>query len=377
MNKNKIVEELELIKKENRYRKIITNDKNLLNFSSNDYLALAEDDNLLKDFYLHLDYENYKLSSSSSRLIDGSYKAVMELEEEVEKIYGKSCLVFNSGFDANSSLIETLFDKNSLIITDRLNHASIYDGCINSGAKTLRYNHLDNIALEKLLLRYSKEYDDILVISETVYSMDGDIADISKIVKLKEKYDFKFMLDEAHSYGVYGYGIAYNQNLIKDIDFITIPLGKGGASVGAYVLCDKIYKEYLINKSRKFIYSTALPPVNNFWNLYILKNMKNFIDRIDKLKENVDYSLKVLRELEIGTESSSHIISVIIGDNEKTIKLSENLKEQGYLAHSIKEPTVPKNTARLRISLTAAMKKEDLSKFFHLLKNEMKKLGVL
>lgn len=377
MDKNKIVEELELIKKENRYRKIITNDKNLLNFSSNDYLALAEDENLLKDFYLHLDYENYKLSSSSSRLIDGSYKAVMKLEEEVEKIYGKPCLVFNSGFDANSSIIETLFDKNTLIITDRLNHASIYDGCINSGAKILRYNHLDNIALEKLLLRYSKEYNDILVISETVYSMDGDIAEISEIVKLKEKYNFKFMLDEAHSYGVYGYGIAYNQNLIKDIDFITIPLGKGGASVGAYVLCDEIYKEYLINKSRKFIYSTALPPVNNFWNLYILKNMKNFTDSIEKLKENVDFSLKLLKELRIRTESSSHIISVIIGDNEKTIKLSESLKEQGYLAYSIKEPTVPKNTARLRISLTAAMKKEDLLKFFHILKDEMKKLGVL
>ena len=301
----------------------------------------------------------------------------MRLEKKVEEIYGKPCLVFNSGFDANSSVIETFFDKNSLIITDRLNHASIYDGCINSNAKVLRYNHLDVDALEKLLKKYSKTHDDILVVTESIYSMDGDCADLKKICALKDEYNFTLMVDEAHSYGVYNYGIAYNEKLIDKIDFLIIPLGKAGASVGAYVICDEIYKNYLINKSRKFIYSTALPPVNNLWNLFILENLTLFHDKIEKLKDLVNFSLTTLKKANIETSSTSHIISIIIGDNLKTINLSEALKEKGYLIYPIKEPTVPKDTARLRISLTANMKKEELDAFFKILKAEMKKLGVM
>ena len=156
-----------------------------------------------------------------------------------------------------------------------------------------------------------------------------------------------------------------------------IPLGKAGASMGAYIICDEIYKKYMINKNRKFIYSTALPPVNHSWNLFILNKMLDFSDRIQKLDELVSYSLKKMKELKIKTVSDTHIISVIIGDNLKTINLSEKLKEKGYLAYSIKEPTVPKNTARLRISLTADMEKEDLDKFFVILADEIMKIGVI
>ncbi|WP_427170572.1 aminotransferase class I/II-fold pyridoxal phosphate-dependent enzyme [Fusobacterium nucleatum] len=377
MQKEKIIQELEDLKKENRFRTIKTNDKGLYNFSSNDYLGLAHDEDLLQKFYQNYSFENYKLSSSSSRLIDGSYLTVMRLEKKVEEIYGKPCLVFNSGFDANSSVIETFFDKDSLIITDRLNHASIYEGCINSRAKILRYNHLDVDALENLLKKYSKEYNDILVVTETVYSMDGDYADIKKICKLKNEYKFNLMVDEAHSYGVFGYGIAYNEKLIDKIDFLIIPLGKAGASVGAYVICDEVYKNYLINKSKKFIYSTALPPVNNLWNLFILENMVIFQDKIEKFYELIDFSLNTLKKLNLKTSSTTHIISIIIGDNLSTVKLSNKLKELGYLAYAIKEPTVPKNTARLRISLTANMKKEDIEKFFKILKTEIRKIGEL
>jgi len=154
-------------------------------------------------------------------------------------------------------------------------------------------------------------------------------------------------------------------------------LGKAGASVGAYVICDEIYKNYLINKSKKFIYSTALPPVNNLWNLFILENMINFQNRIEKFQELVTFSLSTLKKLNLKTKSTSHIISIIIGDNLNTVTLSNNLKELGYLAYAIKEPTVPKDTARLRISLTADMKKEDIEKFFKTLKAEMKKIGVI
>ncbi len=261
-----------------------------------------------------------------------------------------------------------------MIITDRLNHASIYDGAINSSAKILRYNHLDLKSLEKFLQKYSKTYEDILVITESIYSMDGDTANLKEITKLKEKYNFQLMVDEAHSFGVYSYGMAYEQNLIKDIDFLVIPLGKGGASMGAYVLCSQTHKEYLINKSRKFIYSTALPPVNHSWNLYLLENMNLFKDRIKKLEELKNFSLNLLEKLNIETVSDSHIISIVIGENSLTTKISENLKEKGYLTYAIKEPTVPKNTARLRLSLMADMKQEELEKFFYILKEELEKI---
>lgn len=375
MLKEKIEIELKDLEKDFRLRTIKTNDKELLNFSSNDYLGLVNDKKLFEEFSSNINFNEFKFSSASSRLIDGSYSVVMNLEDEVEKIYKKPCLVFNSGFDANSSLIETFYGKESLIITDRLNHASIYDGCVNSGAIILRYNHLDMVALEKLLEKYSNEYKDILVVTETVYSMDGDIANIKAIVNLKRKYNFQLMVDEAHSYGVYGYGIAYNENLVKDIDFLVIPLGKGGASIGAYVICDEILKKYLINKSRKFIYSTALPPINNLWNLYILKNIVNFENRIKNLKKLVDFSLEKLKDLEIKTISSTHIISIIIGKNQEATALSEILKTKGYLTYAIKEPTVPKNTARLRLSLAADMKIEDLDKFFDILKIELTKIN--
>lgn len=374
MLKEEIEKELINLKKDSRLRSLRVNEKEFLNFSSNDYLGIMKDKEIFENFFSKINFDNFRMSSASSRLIDGSYSAVMDLEKEVEKIYGKSCLVYNSGFDANSSLIETFYNKESLIITDRLNHASIYDGCINSKAKILRYNHLDIEALEKLLKKYSSEYKDILVVTETVYSMDGDIADIDGMVALKKQYKFNLMVDEAHSYGVFGYGIAYNQNLLKDIDFLIIPLGKGGSSVGAYVICSKIYKEYLINKSRKFIYSTALPPINNLWNLYILNNMQKFEEKRVNLRKLVEFSLKKLRELNVETVSNTHIISIIIGENEKTNLLVSALREKGYLTYAIKEPTVPKNTARLRLSLSADMEEEKLDKFFKVLSLEIKKL---
>lgn len=296
MEREKIKEELLKLKKENNFRVLIEKNNKKINFSSNDYLGIAENKKLLEEFYLKY---KPKLSSSSSRLISGSYKEVIELEKRAEEIYKKPCIVFNSGFDANSSIIETFYGENSLIITDRLNHASIYDGIVNSKAKFVRYKHLDMNNLEEILKKYSEKFFDILVIAETIYSMNGDITPLNKIVELKKKYNFSLMIDEAHSYGVFGYGMAYNLNLVKDIDFLVIPLGKDGGSVGAFVFCDEIMKEYIINKNRKFIFTTALPPINNMWNLFILNKMKNeyFNEKRKKLFERINFALKKIKRI--------------------------------------------------------------------------------
>lgn len=368
MNIDFLQEQLEILKKTDNFRKLKEHNEDLINFSSNDYLGLGRDEKLLNEFYT---LYAPRLSSSSSRLIDGSYKEVMELEMELEKIYSRKALVFNSGFDANSSVIETFYGKDDLIISDRLNHASIYEGIINSGAKLLRYKHLDMEALENLLKKYREKYKNILVVSETIYSMDGDVADIKKLVELKKKYNFDLMIDEAHSYGVYGYGMAYENRIVEDIDFLIIPLGKGGGSVGAYVLCSQLCKDYMINKNKKFIYSTALPPVNNCWNLFILKKMPEFQEKRGRLTENREYLKTLLKEKGIETSSTSHIVSIVIGDNRKISLITERMREKGFLLYGVKEPTVPKGTARFRIGLNPDLSKENIKQLVKELKYEI------
>ncbi|MGB0405526.1 MAG: aminotransferase class I/II-fold pyridoxal phosphate-dependent enzyme [Fusobacterium sp.] len=271
MKKDKIISQLNRKKEENNFRTLKKFNEKDLNLSSNDYLGLAHDEKLKEKFYKEFKNEVY-LSSSSSRLITGNYKGVVSLENKLEKIYGKPGLVMNSGFSANKTIIDTFYNKESLIITDKLNHASIYDGIISSKCKILRYRHLDTKHLEDILIKYRDKYEDVLIISETTYSMEGDTANLKKLVELKKKYNCDLMIDEAHSYGVNGYGVAYNLNLVKDIEFLVIPLGKGGGSIGSYIICENYYKDYLINFGREFIYTTSLPPVNNLWNLFILEN---------------------------------------------------------------------------------------------------------
>lgn len=370
MKKELILQELEILKQNNNYRILKTNDKKKINLSSNDYLGIAHNEEL-KNRFINDNIHKILLSSSSSRLIDGSYEDVIQLEKRVEEIYKKPCIVFNSGFDANSSVIETFFNKNSLIITDKLNHSSIYDGIVNSQATFFRYRHLDYLHLEELLKKHRDKYEDVIIISETVYSMDGDVADLKKLVQLKKQYNCQLMIDEAHSYGVCGYGMAYLSDTVKDIDFLVIPLGKGGASVGAYVICESYLKEYIINKSKKFIYSTALPPINNQWNLFILENMKKFEEKQKKLEEIVKYTHKKLKDMGITTQSSTHIISIIVGDNKKVIDISKNMLDKGIVIHPIKEPTVPKNTARFRIGLHSNLTNDEIDYFLKELKDEL------
>ncbi len=369
MNREILKKELEIKKQEKNFRTLKNYSDTMINLSSNDYLFLAHDEKLKNDFIQNYS-DKFSFSSSSSRLITGNYSIVAELEKRAEEIYKKPVLVMNSGFSANKTIIETFCNKNTLILTDRLNHASIYAGIVSSSSKFVRYKHLDMAHLENLLEKYKNEYEDILIISESVYSMDGDTADLQELVRIKKKFGAFLMIDEAHSFGVYGYGIAYNKNLVQDIDFLCIPLGKGGGSVGAYIVCEQDFKDYIINFGKEFIYSTALPPVNNLWNLYILNYMDSFSERIKKLEDLKNYTLKLMKEMKIYTVSDSHIISLITENNEKTDIITEKLRKKGWLICGIKSPTVPKGLERIRISLYSELSKNTIKKFLEDFKNE-------
>lgn len=369
MNREILKKELEIKKQEKNFRTLKNYSDTMINLSSNDYLFLAHDEKLKNDFIQNYS-DKFSFSSSSSRLITGNYSIVAELEKRAEEIYKKPVLVMNSGFSANKTIIETFCNKNTLILTDRLNHASIYAGIVSSNSKFVRYKHLDMAHLENLLEKYKNEYEDILIISESVYSMDGDTADLQELVRIKKKFGAFLMIDEAHSFGVHGYGIAHSKNLVQDIDFLCIPLGKGGGSVGAYIVCEQDFKDYIINFGKEFIYSTALPPVNNLWNLYILNYMDSFSERIKKLEDLKNYTLKLMKEMKIYTVSDSHIISLITGSNEKTDIITEKLRKKGWLVCGIKSPTVPKGLERIRISLYSGLSKNTIKKFSEDFKNE-------
>ncbi len=362
MLKEKIINEINKLKSTNNFRVLKEIDTTLINLSSNDYLGIGSDLSLKKEFYNS--FSELPLSSSSSRLISGTTSEVTLLEKTLNDIYHKPGLFFNSGFDCNCCVIETFCDKDTLVISDKLNHASIHDGIVHSGAKLLRYRHLDLDHLESIILKNINLYPNILVISETIYSMDGDCVDLDKLISLKRKYNFLLMIDEAHSFGVHGYGLSYEKNYIKDIDFLTIPLGKGGGAMGSYLICEEIYKEYIINRGRKFIYTTALPPINIAWNLFILKKIPELKNKINELNTITQKTHSLVKRYNFETFSTTHIISIIIGDNEKLNNIVEYLKNKNFFVYGVKEPTVPKGTSRIRIGLNPNLKIEILESFF-------------
>lgn len=375
--------ELDIAKDEGRYRFLRELNGVQINFSSNDYISIASDLDLQREFfsqYKNLLESTPMFSSSSSRLITGNYPLIAELESELAKIYERDAIVFNSGYDGNTTILETIVSKDTLVLTDRLNHASIYNGIINSKVTSYRYRHLNMEHLRELLEKYSGQYKEILVVTETIYSMDGDCVDLQKLVNLKKEFGFKIFLDEAHSFGVYGYGLAYKEKLHQEIDFLFIPLGKGGGSIGAYLICDTHIKEYLVNFAKGFIYTTALPPINIAWNLFILKKIPQMEGRIEKLRAITEYFYEKLEKYQVETAvklniiSTTHIIPIIIPKVSLCNKIAESMRAKDILVFAIKEPTVPKNTSRLRISLNSNITKGDVDRFFEVLKDELNNL---
>lgn len=330
---------------------IVVEQKKLLNLSSNDYLNLSSDSSLVEEFI-----EKYKsspefyFSSASARLLTGNSKSYIELEAFLSKLFKKErALLFNTGFQCNLGVVSTLYGKGDVIFSDKLNHASIIDGLKMSNADFFRYKHLDYEHLENFLKSKRDNYKNALIISESVFSMDGDIADIDKLIELKKKYNAKLFIDEAHSFGIFGDNLTGISNY-KDVDIITATFGKAIGSVGAFCVSDDDTIETLINRARPFIFSTSLAPVNILWTNFILN------EKFDLLRQKSAKLLKLCKNL----NSNTQILPVIVGDSEKCLKISEVLKSRGYFVLPIRPPTVPLNTSRFRLSLCSDIEKDEV-----------------
>jgi len=329
-------------------------DKRFVDFSSNDYLGLSNHPEL-KEASQKATHE-FGTGSSASRLLSGSLELHKELEDKTAAFKNKeNALVFNSGYQANVGIISSLCAKDDVIFTDRLSHASIIDGILLSKTKFFRFRHNDIGHLEGLLKKVRKKYKESLIITETIFSMDGDRAPLKGLVELKKRYDCRLMVDEAHATGIFGQyasGVVEEEGLAQDIDLIMGTFSKALGSFGAYLAASKKIIDYLINSCRSFIYSTALPPGIIAANLAALELIKKEFSRKKTLLENTAYLRSELKRRGFEVKGSSQIMPLIVKDTGKTITLSEGLKKRGYWVLPIRPPTVPEGESRLRFSLT-------------------------
>jgi len=355
-----------ITRREGKY--VYRDDQKLLNLSSNDYLGLASDPALLDQFYKNLTPDNmidrYGLGSSASRLMTGSTALCASLEKLIGKRYACAALLFNSGYHANMGILPALAGPRDVILADKLVHASIIDGLRLSKAKFLRYRHLDFDHCAQLLEREREKYERVFIVTESIFSMDGDIADLPRLVALKRKYDACLYVDEAHAVGVRGktgLGICEEQDVIAEIDIIIGTFGKALASLGAYAALAAPLRDMLINTMRPFIFTTALPPVVIHWNLHIFNILPEMNSQRRALAELAAWFRTALRDLGIPTPSESQIIPVIVGGDQQVVALAEKLIHNGFLALAVRPPTVPPDTARIRFSLCTNMMQTDLT----------------
>lgn len=347
-----------------RGKRVEKNGCTMLNFSSNDYLGLACREDLQSTFLSELKEKPLPFSSSSSRLLTGNYAVYTQLEKRMADRFGReAALLFNSGYHANTGILPALADKQTLILADKWIHASMIDGILLSGAPFRRYRHNDYEQLERLVARYAGQYEQIIIVTESIFSMDGDTADLPRLVALKKIYkNICLYVDEAHAVGVRGksgLGLAEESDCISDIDFLVGTFGKALASMGAYVLCNGKIRDYLINSVRPLIFSTALPPVQVAWTLFIFDKLEDFSEERKHLSSLRQLLAKAL-EGKGGEISRSHIIPYIIGENTASLRKAEELQQKGFYCLPVRPPTVPEGTARIRFSLTAHLTEQEV-----------------
>ncbi len=344
--------------------KIYFKDRSFIDFSSNDYLGLSGHPKIKEAAEKTI--TTLGTSSSASRLLSGDLNIHHKLEKRIASFKEKEdALLFNSGYQANVGIISSLLGKNDAIFSDKLNHASIIDGMLLSGAKIFRFRHNDIEHLEFLLKSQRNNYKEALIVTETVFSMEGDKPPLKEVASLKDRYSSMLLVDEAHATGIFGEkgkGVVEEMGLAARIELVMGTFSKALGSFGAYVACSSELKKYFVNSARSFIYSTSLPPSIIGANLASLDLIEEEPFRRLTLLCNSDYFRQELGKKGFRTRGTSQIVPVIFKDSQRTVKISQDLQKKGYWVLPIRPPTVPEGEARLRFSLTYHHTKDILGK---------------
>jgi len=335
-----------------------------INFSSNNYLGLADHPALREAAKVAID--RYGCGSGASRLISGNMTLHEELENRLAELKGtEAALVFNSGFQANTGIISALLGEGDVVLSDSLNHASIIDGCRLARAKVFVYRHCNLDQLEAGLKRFAESRRK-LIVTETLFSMDGDEAPLGEIVKLAEQYGAMVMVDEAHATGVYepnGAGLVANLGLADRVLIQMGTLGKALGGFGAYVAGSAALRDFLINRCRSFIFTTSLPPAIMAMGIAAIELINREPEKRKVLRTNCARLRKGLQALGYSLGNSrSQILPLLVGDATACMHLSQRLLDCGVFAQGIRPPTVPPGTSRLRITLMATHTEEHMDR---------------
>ncbi len=330
-------------------------------FCSNNYLNMAEDPRIRTA--IHEAIDRYGVGSAASRLISGTMAPLAELEKRFAVfLCQEAALFFSCGWMANQSVLETLPQKGDLVLVDRMDHASIIDSVQAGPARFRTFRRTDPGRLDGLLSETG--YHHKFIVTESVFSMDGDTADLVKLVELKNRYGAILIVDEAHSIGCMGptgAGLAERMGLLDQVDIFVAPLGKAFGCGGAIVAGPKVVIDYLVNRARPFIFTTAPSPLIASAALAVLDIVKSEPQRRQHLAANAEYLRDRLRKggFDIGN-STTHIVPLMIGKAETALRISQELFQRGYFVSAIRPPTVPPNSSRLRISLQSQHTQQQL-----------------
>ncbi len=340
-------------------------------FSSNSYLDLSSEPRIKE--YAGRILNEYGAGSGGSRLTTGTTRIHMELEQAIAAFKNReAALVFNTGYMTNVGILSALTQKGDIIYSDQLNHASIIDGCRLSKADLVVYRHNDMDDLEEKIKAHPEKRG--IIVSDGVFSMDGDIVNLPRLTELAGRYGLLSMIDEAHATGVIGAtgrGTEEYYGMEGSVDVLMGTLSKAVGGEGGFVCGSRSLIEYLVNKARSFIFSTALSPVSMAADLEGLRLIMEQPERVQKLQENIRFCCAALNARGIDAASETAIIPIIIGGEARAMRVMELLKERGYYISAIRYPTVAKGSARLRLALMSSHTREDLEGLADALKESM------
>ncbi|WP_051309374.1 aminotransferase class I/II-fold pyridoxal phosphate-dependent enzyme [Desulfogranum japonicum] len=375
-----LITRLHAIKEQGQFRQVIPlshtdkgcitiDDKQFLNLAGNDYLGLATNRNLHHEFFTGLNEDtilsSYGMGSTASRLMTGNTNPYATLEKHLKELYAtESALVFNSGYHINIGILPALAEKKDLILADKLCHASLIDGMRLSRAKVIRYPHLDYEAIERILRTERSAYRHVYIVTESIFSMDGDEADLVKLVDLKNRYTCTLYVDEAHGVGIRGArgcGLAEEQGIQNEIELLTGTFGKAYGGQGAFVVCTKQMADFLLNTARSQIFTTGLPPISVHWLCFIIEKIPHLQEQRRTVACLAEQLRQELAQQDLRTHGTSNIVPVMIGDSNLAMNIAENMAAYGFWVKAVRPPTVPANTSRLRLSINAAMEWSQLA----------------
>jgi 8-amino-7-oxononanoate synthase len=368
---HRLEKQLARLKDENLFRQVIMYQDHRLNLSSNDYFQLRFHPQVLTGACRAA--EDYGTGSGASPLLSGFLPCHRDLLDKLRQWKHKPCgMLFNTGFLANQAVLKHLPGKNDLVLADKLIHHSIAQALVQGQARFKRYRHLDLDHLEALLDKHQHDYETLFVVTESVFSMDGDHPDLKRLVELKRKVPFILVLDEAHGTGAYGPtggGLAEEMNVLEEVDILVGTLGKALASAGAYVLTSsQTIVDYLTNHAGEYIYSTFLTPAQAGAASAAIDVLQQAVDMRNALRTRAKKFRQQLVESGWDTNDfDSPIVPIVVGEAGETLKLRDHLLEHGFLVGAVRPPTVPRGTSRLRVSLHSEVTEAQLNDFIALL----------